>query len=157
MHQRLRPSNGCLGWIIIKALDKFLTPRMMTIKIAHTPTRVRMRNARGVPISRAFCASTRRASHPETTAISQSPNQGSPITVSQIYATMPPPAPQGREPSGNDGHSPKSESGLRDYCDHCYAYWAIILAYFLSAEMNSSLSSLAYFMIEINVPFASSG
>jgi len=95
---------------------------------------------------------------------------------------MPHPAPQGRKPSGDDKHYPKPEPGITDQYYHksqstgqlgkrtktgttlvtnlkaaMPGISAIVLHYFFSAEMNSFLSSLACFMIEINIPFASSG
>jgi len=128
----------------------------------------------------------RGASHRESIDINPSRIQGSWITASTNpcnHAASGPP--QGREPSGTNRHYPKSDPGalntdITNLCDYAHSYsgacaqgkehchedgpdaipagfQAIVSAYFFSAKRNSFLSSLACFMIEINVPFASSG
>lgn len=132
--------------------------------------------------SRAFCAVLRWASPLETTNTGTSWNEGSLITAITNPRNHAASRPKGGEPSGDDKHYPKPEPGIIDqYYNKSQSTGqlgkrtkkgttlatvlkaampgvsAIVLHYFFSAEMNSFLSSLACFMIEINVPFASSG
>jgi hypothetical protein len=141
-------------------------------------SRARTGNARGIPVSRAFCAVLRRARPLETTDVTHAGTRAPGLLLSRIQTAMPHPAPQGREPSGYDRHYPKWDPGLHDtiitnpnqlgstgrakqgWRDTDESHEGLPVrcishrfALFFSAEMNSFLSSLACFTIDNRLGF----